>query len=85
MKDDYFTQTEQIIDALESEGLLTEAEEVRDALEGGSSSTEILIGVYSSLNQIDRANRATNVETKPASVRVVAALAETAEPYELIT
>lgn len=41
---DYYAATRQIIDALASEGMGSEAKELRDVIAAGSTSTEILMG-----------------------------------------
>ena len=74
MENDYDDQTEQIIDALKLEGLIAEASEVYRALRGGSSGTEVLMGVRWNLVQIDRANQPLNLVTRRKIQDLVAAL-----------
>jgi hypothetical protein len=61
---DYYEEARQIITALKSEGLLAEADAVREVMEAGVTATEILMGVRWQLKQIDGANKTANVVTK---------------------
>jgi hypothetical protein len=61
---DYYAEAREIIDALRSEDLVSEAEDLREVMEAGATATEILMGVRWHLEQIDRANKTSNVVTK---------------------
>jgi hypothetical protein len=64
MATDYYAVTNEIIVALEAEGLTSEATALRDVMEAGSTATEILMGIRWHLQKIDGANRTTNITTK---------------------
>jgi hypothetical protein len=68
---DYYGEAQQIVSALKSEGLCSEAEAVRAVLEAGSTATEILMGVRWHLQQILRANQTTDLTTKLRIRRLV--------------
>jgi hypothetical protein len=61
---DYYAETGQIIEALTSEGLSSEADALREAMAKGSTATEILMAIRWHLQQIDRANKSANLTTK---------------------
>ena len=60
----YYADTQRIIEALASEGLLTEAQALTNVMGAGSTATEILMGIRWQLQQIEAANRTANTETK---------------------
>jgi hypothetical protein len=42
---DYYAETQQIIEALSGEGMRAEADAIRNVMDGGSTATEILMGI----------------------------------------
>jgi len=74
MATDYYAATTEIIDALVAEGLVSEATALRDVMEAGSTSTEILMGIRWHLQKIDGSNATANINTKRQIRDLIAAL-----------
>jgi hypothetical protein len=64
MARDFYAEAERIADDLTSEGLVAEADDLRNVIVTGSTATEILMGVRWHLQNIDRTNKTANVSTK---------------------
>ncbi len=64
MARDFYAEAEQIADGLASEGLVGEADGLRSVIASGATATEILMGVRWHLQNIDRANKTTNLDIK---------------------
>ena len=74
MARDFYAETEQVIDALATEGLKEEADGLRNVMAGGATATEILMGVRWHLQNIDRSNRTVNLGTKRKVRELIAEL-----------
>jgi len=64
MSRDYYAEGEQIACSLESHGLTSEAKCIRDAIDGGSTASEILMRLRWQLLKIDAANLPMNLGTR---------------------
>ena len=61
---DFYAETRAIAEAFVDEGLSSDAEALQAAMAEGATATEILMRIRWLLQQIDRANKTSNLATK---------------------
>jgi hypothetical protein len=64
MARDYYTEASGIARSLEKHGLIIEAQALIDAIDAGSTATEILMALRWHLQRIDESNPAMGLETR---------------------
>ena len=71
---DYYAEADEVMNELDAEGLTVEAESLRNIIAGGSTATEILMGLRWELRQIDDANKVADMTAKRRIRKLIAEL-----------
>lgn len=64
MSRDYFAEATRLADDLERDGLVAQARALRDAIEGGSTGSEILMALRFHLRDLESMNLALDFKTR---------------------
>jgi hypothetical protein len=61
---DYYAEARELATRIQREGLAAEAQALIDAMDAGSTATEILMALRWHLTEIDQANNISNLDTR---------------------